>query len=444
MRSLIIVTALLLSSVLMATGETIELKPAPSPVDNPLKGLVPYARPHQDRFPHSMEFNYLPLSDLVKGEKVYDWKPLEKLITDISSRGKQTVFRIYMEYPGHKDGIPAYLEEGGLKVHEWLNTNTHPFPPKQVRTPDYEDPNLRRCLKDFISEMGKKYDGDPRIGYITMGLLGTWGEWHTYPKSELFASKTVQTEILNAFDNAFDQTPVLHRYPAGEKDYHYAPNHQYNFGYHDDSFNWATLETGKEADSWFFMALMKKAGALDKWKTQPIGGEIRPETWGCIFDQESCAPKGQEFLPCVETTHATWLMDTGMFREQADAERLKRAKDQVRKLGYDFRIHTVQKEINGKKLKLIIRLRNQGVAPFYQNWPVKLQERDANDEIVESHSNRWSITDLLPGQLREWHVSIPLPAKDNYLSIEIPNPMKGGKPLRFANEEQGPSFLRIP
>jgi hypothetical protein len=43
------------------------LKYAPSPITNPLKGLVPYARPTPGRFPHSMEFNYLALSELVVG-----------------------------------------------------------------------------------------------------------------------------------------------------------------------------------------------------------------------------------------------------------------------------------------------------------------------------------------------------------------------------------------
>ena len=40
---------------------------APAPVDNPLKGLVPYQGDVRQYFPHSLEFNYLPYSALVKG-----------------------------------------------------------------------------------------------------------------------------------------------------------------------------------------------------------------------------------------------------------------------------------------------------------------------------------------------------------------------------------------
>ena len=79
---------------------------SPAPALNPLKGLVPYARPASGRFPHSMEFNYLALSDIIVDEDQYDWSPLEYLLDDIASRHKQTIFRIWMEYPGKEKGIP--------------------------------------------------------------------------------------------------------------------------------------------------------------------------------------------------------------------------------------------------------------------------------------------------------------------------------------------------
>ena len=100
------------------------LKYVPAPPDNPLKGLVPYARPQADRFPHSMEFGYLPLSDLMTGPNEFDWEPLETLLDDIAARRHQTVFRIWIEYPGRDEGIPAFLQQEGLKVTQWLNTNS--------------------------------------------------------------------------------------------------------------------------------------------------------------------------------------------------------------------------------------------------------------------------------------------------------------------------------
>ena len=121
-----------------------------------------------------------------------DWRPLEKRLNAIADRRHQAIFRVWMEYPGHRDGIPVYLEKQGVKVTEWMNTNTAPFPAKICRTPDYGDLRVRKMMADFIAAIGHKYDGDPRIGFITAGLLGTWGEWHTYPHNELMADKIVQ------------------------------------------------------------------------------------------------------------------------------------------------------------------------------------------------------------------------------------------------------------
>lgn len=64
---------------------------APAPVDNPLKGLVPYASDVRGRFPHSLEFNYLPLAAIVVGEDRYDWSALERLLDGIAARGHQAL-----------------------------------------------------------------------------------------------------------------------------------------------------------------------------------------------------------------------------------------------------------------------------------------------------------------------------------------------------------------
>ncbi len=416
------------------------LKYVPAPADNPLKGLVPYARPHAERFPHSMEFSYLPLSDLMTGPNEFDWKPLETLLDDIASRRHQTVFRIWMEYPGRDHGIPAFLEESGLHVTEWLNTNTAPFPSKKVRTPDYNDPQLRAALQSFIAAFGKKYDGDPRIGFITAGLLGTWGEWHTYPRSELMASKEVQTEVMDAYEQAFQTTPVLLRYPAGENAWAHAANHKRRLGYHDDSFAWATLDTGRAEDNWFYMPALKDAGqeAMDKWKTLPIGGEIRPELWGDIFDDVPTHAQAQDFSKCIQETHVTWLMDTGMFQKKQAEPRQGNAIRQVQRMGYEFHIVSTQRQPRRPAgLAISIRIKNTGVAPFYYPWKVELATVQEG-RIGETIPVDGSVTGLLPDDsIRTWSVDLTAEqasgATDG-LALRIVNPLPNGIPLRFANE----------
>jgi hypothetical protein len=435
-------------------GQVRHLKLGESPTNNPLKGLVPYARPFPDRFPHSMEFNYLGLARLVVGPQTYDWQPMEQLLDDIASRGNQAVIRIYMEYPGKTDGIPPFLIEGGLHVHTYINTNTAPFPPTEVSTPDYSSELLRKTLTEFIEAFGAKYDGDPRLGYITAGLLGTWGEWHTYPRNDLWASKEVQTEIMDAYERAFTQTPILLRYPAGADHYDKAPNADRRFGYHDDSLCWATLETGKAEDNWFFVPALKAAGAaaLNKWMTAPIGGEIRPEVWGKIFDDDVDIPQAQPFLDCAKALHLTWTMDTGMFREQPSPKRLANALAQVIQLGYEFYVVSIDypQTASGDALSLSVHLINRGMAPMYHAWPVEFCAVNSRNEIQHTWKTGWNLMGILPkpeGVTMTTSLDITgLPTGNYTLLMRVVNPLPQGKPLQFANADWGtvqPGWLTL-
>jgi hypothetical protein len=401
---------------------------------------VPYAGERRDGFPHSLEFDYLPLSALVLGEDEYDWRPLENLLDRIAKRGHQAVFRIFLEYPGRDHSIPKYLLDGGLKVHRYKHNDSRP--PKDTETPDYSNPQLRACLHKFVIELGKRYDGDPRIGFITAGLLGAWGEWHTYPREELWASQDVQKEVLDAYESAFKKTPILLRYPAKEGDSAQVANAHRPFGYHDDSFAWATLKTGKPNDDWFFLAAMNRAGhdALNKWKTSPIGGEIRPEAWKRVFDADPGLPPIQDFAECVKETHVSWLMDSGMFNGKPSAQRRARAEAQVRKMGYDLHIAAAEWNRDGDDLLIKVEIENRGVAPFYARWPVEFALLTVRGDVAHSYAGQGQVAGLLPGDPhRVWSEALNV-AKvkpgEYRLALRVANPLEGGHPLKFANRTQ--------
>ena len=146
--------------IFCAEGELVQLTPAPSPPDNPLKGLVPYAQAEHARFPHSMEFDYVALAAVMKGPDSFDWTALETLINSVASRGHHTIFRVWLEYPGKTGGIPDFLLHDGLKVTEWSDG----LGKERSLTPDYADERLVVALERFIAALGHKYNGDPRVG----------------------------------------------------------------------------------------------------------------------------------------------------------------------------------------------------------------------------------------------------------------------------------------
>lgn len=424
---------------------------AAAPVDNPLKGLVPYRGAARNGFPHSMEFFYISYGDLVKGYDEFDWGPLERALEEIGSRGNQAVFRVYLEYPGRRGSVPRFLLEDGLRLTTWRVRPEDPGS-EETETPDYGDANLRRSLRGFIAALGEAYDGDPRIGYATAGLLGLWGEWHDYPREDLFADKVVQTETMDAFEAAFRRTRVLLRYPAGEGHPRLAPNAGRSFGYHDDSFAWATLEEGPNA-GWSFARALREAGpaAESKWRTRPIGGEIRPEAWGLVFDERPGDPRIQDFAACVEATRATWLMDSGAFREPAGSARFRRAEELARRMGYEIhaRSAAIGRTAEGG-IRVSMEVENRGVAPFPYDWRPRwglLRRAGAGvgadfGEAIAEFPASGRLPEVVPGEApRVWTDVLNLdgdgegaiPAGEHLLAVRIPNPMRGGRAVRFAN-----------
>lgn len=397
-----------------------------APVDNPLKGFVPYKGSYPN-FPYSLEWFYVPLSALMDGPDSFTFETgLDSILDEIASRGHQAVFRVYLDYPAKQDtGVPAYLVNEGLKFFEYSEHGGG-------RCPDYSDDRLISALELFIEAFGKKYDGDPRIGFITMGLIGFWGEWHTYPHNDWMPAIQAQDRILEAYDKAFNKTKILLRYPDTGN------SAKMNMGYHDDSFSYQTLP----GQSWNFMSRMELVGALDKWKKEPIGGELRPEiqlgVWSQPPDQSA-----EDYDKCLEQTHATWLIAHSIFTDLSmEDERYKKAYEGARKLGYELYVPfaDIQKTNASGQYKVGVKIRNTGIAPFYYDWKVRLGVIEGESELVENWETDWTVAGIMPGtsdKLLEYSIDAGKLEKGTYkLVMRVENPIPKGFPLRFANTSQ--------
>ncbi len=421
---------LLILLACVAPARAMELVPAPAPADNPLKGFMPYEGEYD--FPHSMEWFYLPLKDLQKDYDTFDWQPLETKLNAIAARGHQAVFRVYLDYPQTPYGVPEFLNH--VPKRAYTDNGNGENPQRTSFSPDYDHPDLRRALRSFIAAWGARYDGDARIGFITIGLLGFWGEWHTYPHTkagdDFMASTTVQNEILDSFAAAFHKTKLLLREPKAN-----IAIEKRALGFHDDSFAYQTLDP----DDWHFWPKVKKAGLAGIWKTQPIGGEVRPEVQSCMWnmDEKNCVPTGQEFARCVEITHASWMLNQGAFGA-LDSQQKQRAVAGARSLGYEFRVRSADVEWKNQRLSMEISLLNQGVAPFYYDWPIELALLDTNKRTVERWTTDWKLSSVLPDAPQKWNFTVKTSTpKGNYqLLMRVVNPLPNGKALRFANQSQ--------
>ena len=304
-------------------------------------------------------------------------------------------------------------------------------------SPDYTDGHLRAALVHFITALGKRYDGDPRIGFLQLGLLGFWGEWHTFPhaggaKSDWSPPADVQEQILAAFDEAFNRTLLLAREPKADF------FRKYPLGYHDDSFAYQTLTP----PGWHYQGKLARHGETERWRSQPIGGEIRPEIQPGMWKDPSIVPAGQEYARCVAALHPSWMLAHGAFVHQLDPPSLARAVEQSRQLGYEFFVPRAEITATVADEPVIVRasLRNTGVAPFYYDWPLELTVIGATGLSVHHVRPKWNLTGLIPGEPdRPWTHEIPartLQAGTYRLLLRAVNPLERGLPLRFANASQ--------
>lgn len=407
-----------------------ELSYASAPADNPLKGFLPYAGSYQT-FPYSMEWFYLPLNAVMTGPDQFRWTALERRLNDIASRGHQAVFRFYLDYPGRPSGVPQYLLDAGLVTHAYTENGNDGV----SVSPDYDDPRLVAALESFIGAFGRRYDGDPRIGFITLGLIGFWGEWHTWPydgwtKPDNWMPTTdVLTRILNRYDAAFDQTRLLVRYPASE-------NKNLAMGYHDDSFAFETLPISLGGQSWHFVQRLIDGDVTEKWRTEPVGGELRPEIQSCLWDQPVSCGQYEDYAQSVRLTHASWLIDHAAFAGAGHTgDAYFRALDGAKSLGYELTV--TEAAVSAQQVS--VRIENRGVAPFYYPWKAELAAIGADGRIAARWKTAWTVTGIQPGDpaaQRTTAINTHGLHGTYDIVLRIANPLPNGLPLRFANASQ--------
>ena len=111
-------------------------------------------------------------------------------------------------------------------------------------------------------------------------------------------SDAFRAQLVEAWDDAFDETFIQNRYPTEATKAH-------GMGYYDDSLGYATLE----GTDWHFIPKLKKQGEGDAWQHSPIGGELYPSFQECAFSEPLRCPDmeaGRDYkaLESIQKAHA--------------------------------------------------------------------------------------------------------------------------------------------
>ena len=146
-------------------------------------------------------------------EDVYDFGLIDGLIEKYSKLGKQIAIRV-QSFEGYEWSAPKWVYDYGAKQLRWdYSTPPRRFeeynddPDVWYAAPDYDDPIFTKYETEFYEEFGRRYNGNPNIAFIDMGV-GLWGEGHTGGRTPSFSMDAIiyRMELLK---RVFPDTQVV-------------------------------------------------------------------------------------------------------------------------------------------------------------------------------------------------------------------------------------------
>jgi hypothetical protein len=394
---------------------------APGPLDNPLKGFARYYYPGSDEsggYPHSIMWSYFGLSEVMADPTncgSYNWSVLDNMLNEVASYGNQAAIRFYLEYPGGTGTHPADAIPHCFDGHVTYRTNTY----WGTTSPDYDSPYLLGALDNFIAAFGARYDGDPRIGFIHLGLVGLWGEWHTWPFDTDTSSDNYPNfmptdadagRVIRDYANAFHHTKLEVRYPTSGG----GAASNLDIGYHDDSFCYregsplagVTLPESLGGADYAQLQLDLNEGTENKWVTDSMGGEVRPEIQSSAFSSwPGGSGQADNMKACIELEHTTWKLDETSQSYSSSDPNVAAA---VRLMGYDLSVTNAYFKNNATGTTNIgVQISNDGVAPFYYPWTVTLGLKNSSGAVMKTWDTPWDLRTVMPSKIRafpDWGV----------------------------------------
>lgn len=385
-------------------------------IRNPMKGFREFFGPGYDKV--RTEYPY-PYGSLIK--EYMQWNMLEdkaddgidKMIAysnhrwegveDINVKIIPRIYIVWME-PWHGGYAKNTYTTNPDDLNGWhwpsdIPGQVYSEDPNKAITGGYFVPSFQDRVKKLVEKAGQAWDNDPRVAYVEMGIIGEFGEqhdpdittyWPAHDQPNHVENRTwvpgIEKVLGDAFTKAFKNKKVMVRYAYEFKDY--------EFGIYWDSWS-ADEEKVRGYEE------MKKLG--DRWKKQPIGGEIT-WNWGSLAKYKSFEEVvGNETtrdlvvqqirdLHCNHLGGITWAD----FNDQSfipNADMLQRI------MGYHFLLSNFTYPTSIKQnepFTVSFDVVNTGSSPFYYDWPVEIALLDA-----KTHQKVWSKT-LSSAKISQW------------------------------------------
>lgn len=370
---------------------------------NPYTGWVPWAKETGYSQPHTMVYAALVWRELepnAKGE--YDWEGFEKRsnFKHWESMGVKINIRFYLDQPtteSHMD-IPQWLydamgEDKGCVYDCCVGKGF---------SPNYSDEVLIAEHERVVAALAERYNNDPRISFIQLGSLGHWGEWHCWPYLEeesgpsgAFPEMSISDRFVSHYIKYFSRDKLTMRRPM-----HIAKEN--GLGLFNDMFG-EVPSTEAEGWGWLWWIHNGYNDELDQpqpampdfWKKNVSGGEFANGNAALYLTDDTIS----ETIRLAQVSHNSWLGPccpagleyNGVYQKHIDAL--------LKNMGYRFvleKVNYAKVATPGTSVSINMNWKNEGVAPFYFNWPLAVGLANENG-IVTYNTVSADIRDWLPG-----------------------------------------------
>ena len=387
-----------------ALGETtVSFEETPLALKNPLKGFMIYPNGQSPR-----EFVSLYKRPIA-------WNRIEQNIND----GVDKIRTYANSHLFYSDVTKKRVEEQNIKsipIVILKKGRSDDFSPDDMSISEHDNQTevFADRVKNLVEKLGKAWDEDPRIGFIYMGIVGTWGE-----QFDPNVSSEMAKVLGDSFQKAFLHKKVLVRLPGYfNESYLSKHNHRFlgktynggfSFGMYWDAFGWEKELTNALDTQGVIKTPM--------WKTEPMLGEVAFNVDSdYIYNTVSGSSKHsgdpihdtlahKDSLKYIEDyiriTHATALSWIADYNANDAAENVA-AHTLQKIMGYRFVLQNASytKTVDAdRKLHVKCSVKNVGSAPFYYRWPLKvsLLEPETKKLVWSGTFSAVDIRSWLPG-----------------------------------------------
>lgn len=408
---------------------------------NPLMGYAPCA--WNDTVSDDVSLLYMDITwaELEPEEGKYAWESIEKEnhLSRWKEEGKHIILRFVCDVPGkekHMD-IPQWLYEKTGHAGTWYDMDFG-----RGFAPDYNNKQMIYYHEKAVKELGEHFAKDGLVSYIELGSLGHWGEWHVNYSVGIqkLPKESVREQYVTPWVEAFPNTMLLMRRPFSHAS-------KYGMGIYNDM-------TGDENETEAWLREIQNGGDLsqtdeknvmvsmtDFWEKAPVGGEFTSSS----SMEEMLETNLSQTVKLIRESHTTFLGPN-----IADRKYQQGYETVLKNMGYRLWISKASLSLKFAGTELSLTWANDGVAPFYKDWPVWVYVTDENDKIIEKKKIEIKLSSLLPGTnittetKLDTQKIIDLAGKKYKLSIGIEDPMTGEANVHMTMDcsyENGKNYL---